>query len=165
MAGSKLKRQQDVEAEASDNESGVSSSQSASHSGSEHEVASDDNEEGFAAEERPLKRRRTSGSPTLSLPSDDEEDTKEPEPRPVPLFQAASRIKKKAETSQPTIARHEQEDEPISATDALEAGLRSNNASTFASLGLAPWLVKSLSAMAITRPTAIQKSCIPEVLK
>ncbi|KAF2834687.1 ATP-dependent RNA helicase DBP8 [Patellaria atrata CBS 101060] len=36
---------------------------------------------------------------------------------------------------------------------------------SFASIGVAPWLIASLSAMAIKRPTGIQKSCIPEILK
>ncbi|KAF8866035.1 DEAD-domain-containing protein [Acephala macrosclerotiorum] len=36
---------------------------------------------------------------------------------------------------------------------------------TFASLTVKPWLVKSLEAMAIKRPTGIQKGCIPEILK
>lgn len=35
---------------------------------------------------------------------------------------------------------------------------------TFDSLGLKPWLVNSLSSMAIRRPTGIQKGCIPEIL-
>ncbi|KAF3932898.1 hypothetical protein ABW19_dt0209189 [Dactylella cylindrospora] len=35
----------------------------------------------------------------------------------------------------------------------------------FASLGVKPWLVTSLGAMAIKRPTPIQASCIPEILK
>ena len=36
--------------------------------------------------------------------------------------------------------------------------------SSFASLEVSPWLVVSLAAMAIRRPTAIQKGCIPEIL-
>jgi ATP-dependent RNA helicase DDX49/DBP8 len=36
---------------------------------------------------------------------------------------------------------------------------------TFASLNVKPWLVQSLNAMAIKRPTGIQKGCIPEILK
>ncbi|KAG7807591.1 hypothetical protein KL921_004349 [Ogataea angusta] len=37
--------------------------------------------------------------------------------------------------------------------------------SDFASLGLPRWLVESLQAMKITRPTNIQAACIPEILK
>jgi ATP-dependent RNA helicase DDX49/DBP8 len=36
---------------------------------------------------------------------------------------------------------------------------------SFASLDVKPWLVASLSNMAIKRPTGIQKGCIPEILK
>lgn len=35
----------------------------------------------------------------------------------------------------------------------------------FSSLGVKPWLVRSLSSMAIHKPTNIQKKCIPEILK
>lgn len=36
---------------------------------------------------------------------------------------------------------------------------------SFATLGVAPWLVASLSAMQIKRPTIIQAGCIPEIIK
>ncbi|KAL9118222.1 MAG: hypothetical protein Q9187_005236 [Circinaria calcarea] len=36
--------------------------------------------------------------------------------------------------------------------------------SSFATLSVAPWLIASLAAMAIQRPTAIQKGCIPDIL-
>jgi len=36
---------------------------------------------------------------------------------------------------------------------------------SFESLDVAPWLVRSLTAMAIQHPTEIQKACIPEILK
>jgi ATP-dependent RNA helicase DDX49/DBP8 len=36
---------------------------------------------------------------------------------------------------------------------------------TFAALDVKPWLVGSLGAMAIKRPTGIQKHCIPEILQ
>ncbi|KAI9876697.1 MAG: putative RNA helicase [Pleopsidium flavum] len=36
---------------------------------------------------------------------------------------------------------------------------------SFASLDVKPWLVASLSTMAITRPTVIQKGCIPKILE
>ncbi|KAG0648450.1 ATP-dependent RNA helicase dbp8 [Hyphodiscus hymeniophilus] len=36
---------------------------------------------------------------------------------------------------------------------------------TFSALDVKPWLVGSLGAMAIKRPTGIQKGCIPEILK
>lgn len=36
---------------------------------------------------------------------------------------------------------------------------------SFASLDVAPWLIASLAAMEIKRPTAIQKGCIPKILE
>lgn len=36
---------------------------------------------------------------------------------------------------------------------------------SFASLKVAPWIIASLSAMSIFRPTAIQKGCIPKILE
>lgn len=36
---------------------------------------------------------------------------------------------------------------------------------TFSELNVDAWLVASLSAMAITKPTPIQRGCIPEILK
>lgn len=37
--------------------------------------------------------------------------------------------------------------------------------SSFEALTVSPWLIKSLSAMQINRPTPIQRACIPEILK
>lgn len=36
---------------------------------------------------------------------------------------------------------------------------------SFASLNVSPWLIASLAAMEIKKPTGIQKECIPEILK
>lgn len=36
---------------------------------------------------------------------------------------------------------------------------------SFASIDVAPWLVASLASMEIKKPTGIQASCIPEILK
>ncbi|KAL9135336.1 MAG: hypothetical protein Q9175_003477 [Cornicularia normoerica] len=36
---------------------------------------------------------------------------------------------------------------------------------SFATLGVAPWLIASLAAMEIKRPTGIQKGCIPKILE
>ncbi|CCH59611.1 hypothetical protein TBLA_0B07950 [Henningerozyma blattae CBS 6284] len=41
----------------------------------------------------------------------------------------------------------------------------SNSITNFENLGLSRWLVESLKSMKITTPTAIQKHCIPEILK
>lgn len=42
---------------------------------------------------------------------------------------------------------------------------RSKPITSFASLNVQPWLVASLAAMAITRPTPIQRECIPRILE
>ncbi|KAL9619285.1 MAG: hypothetical protein Q9160_006050 [Pyrenula sp. 1 TL-2023] len=36
--------------------------------------------------------------------------------------------------------------------------------STFDLIGVAPWLIRSLEAMGVKRPTEVQRSCIPEIL-
>ncbi|KAN0070531.1 P-loop containing nucleoside triphosphate hydrolase protein [Elaphomyces granulatus] len=53
---------------------------------------------------------------------------------------------------------------PVMSKDALDLGLQTTD-SGFELLNVNPWLVNSLSAMAIRRPTAIQRACIPEILK
>ncbi|OJD10768.1 ATP-dependent RNA helicase DBP8 [Emergomyces pasteurianus Ep9510] len=103
---------------------------------------------------RPSKRRRLSSSAQAA-------------PVQQSLYPTISRIKRKP----PEIENDSEKNEnattyvdPITAKDAL-AATPPPDSSSFASLGLAPWLVGSLSAMAIKRPTAIQKACIPEILK
>jgi ATP-dependent RNA helicase DDX49/DBP8 len=79
-------------------------------------------------------------------------------PAPLP---ALSRIKKNAVGDKDKAAGTE---DPITSRDALDLGFQATNF-TFASLDVARWLVGSLSAMAIRRPTAIQRTCIPAILK
>jgi ATP-dependent RNA helicase DDX49/DBP8 len=100
--------------------------------------------------DRAPKRRRLSES--------EEEDDEYVAPAPLPTV---SRIKKKDETKKPEAT---EEEDPITIRDALEIGLRAEE-STFGALSVSPWLVGSLTTMAIRRPTAIQKACIPEILK
>ncbi|KAJ5625803.1 RNA helicase [Penicillium lagena] len=100
-------------------------------------------------QDRAPKRRR------LSESSDDSYTA----PAPLPTL---SRIKKK--DTNPKKPEPTEDEDPVTIRDALEIGLRSEE-STFSSLDVAPWLVGSLTTMAIRRPTAIQKACIPEILK
>lgn len=102
-------------------------------------------------EDRAPKRRRLSES--------DEDDAEYVAPAPLPTV---SRIKKKDETAKK--AEPTEEEDPVTIRDALEIGLRAEE-STFGALNVSPWLVGSLTTMAIRRPTAIQKACIPEILK
>ncbi|EKV07293.1 ATP dependent RNA helicase (Dbp8), putative [Penicillium digitatum] len=99
-------------------------------------------------DDRAPKRRRLSESSNDSYVA----------PAPLPTL---SRIKKKGEVEAEPESK---EEEPVLISDAIELGKKSG-LSTFAELDVAPWLVSSLTAMAIKRPTAIQKACIPEILK
>lgn len=87
--------------------------------------------------------------------SDDDEELK----AAVAMIKAPSRIKKtstQAAADNDTPGVHRAHNPILTATDA---------SATFADLQVRPWLVQSLSNMAIRRPTAIQKGCIPEILK
>jgi ATP-dependent RNA helicase DDX49/DBP8 len=117
---------------------------------SENSYSSDHSEESqHDVQDRAPKRRRLSES---------ESDDEYVAPAPLPTL---SRIKKKDDTVKPSPT---DEEEPVTIADALEIGLRSEE-STFGALKVSPWLVGSLTTMAIRRPTAIQKACIPEILK
>ncbi|RJE21988.1 hypothetical protein PHISCL_05692, partial [Aspergillus sclerotialis] len=98
---------------------------------------------------RAPKRRRLSESSTDSYVA----------PAPLPTV---SRIKKAAPKEQKPESK--EKEDPVLIKDALEIGLQ-NAESSFTALNVAPWLVGSLTTMAIRKPTAIQRACIPEVLK
>lgn len=104
--------------------------------------------------ERPLKRRRISDISDIS-------DNRVGSRAVLPTL---TRIKKKTAQDQPPTSQRAGETEPVTAKDALAMGVNAST-STFGTLGLSPWLVGSLSAMAIKRPTQIQRACIPEILK
>lgn len=112
----------------------------------------------------PRKRRRT--SPEAVLESDDDEEA-ESEPahgaKVMPSFSAPSRIKrgptekgKPGLPGKPGEQLHNPPAKVLAPTDP---------STSFESLNLRPWLVRSLANMAIKRPTGIQKGCIPEILK
>lgn len=98
---------------------------------------------------RPPKRRRLSDSSNDSYTA----------PAPLPTV---SRIKKVTPKDRKPAA--EEKEDPVLIRDALEIGLQ-NAESSFTSLNVAPWLVGSLTTMAVRKPTAIQKACIPEIIK
>ncbi|EEQ84082.1 putative RNA helicase [Blastomyces dermatitidis] len=139
------------------------------HSPTADDSSSEDNGVEIPELARPSKRRRVSSSSSSS--SSSPEAAKPPPPATQqPLFPTISRIKKKpTEPGNNTTGRNNGNTiitaDPITAKDALAAAAPSDGSSSFASLGLAPWLVGSLSVMAIKRPTAIQKACIPEIIK
>jgi ATP-dependent RNA helicase DDX49/DBP8 len=88
---------------------------------------------------RPPKRRRVSSSDYSAIPRD---------ARIAPSRIPAHKTR--------TLDQAVPSRMPASSTAALET--------SFESLKVSPWLIKSLSALAIKRPTAIQKACIPEIL-
>ena len=124
---------------------------------------------------RASKRRRLSDSSTSSFSSSSnypeqsnndldtgsEADVNVAAPKPLPSL---SRIRKKGTLNNKGLTSTSASQNPVSIGEALEIGLQSAE-STFSAMGVAPWLVGSLSNMAIRRPTAIQKECIPEILR
>lgn len=112
----------------------------------------------------PRKRRRT--SPEAVLESDDGEES-DSEPvggaKAMLSFSAPSRIKRgPVEKGKPGVP--EKPGEQLHNPPAQVLAPTDPNTS-FESLNLRPWLVRSLANMAIKRPTGIQKGCIPEILK
>ncbi|KAL4970086.1 ATP-dependent RNA helicase DBP8 [Aspergillus stella-maris] len=100
---------------------------------------------------RAPKRRRLSESSNDSY-------TAAPAPLPLPSL---SRIKKKG--SAPPAPAAQDNENPVLIKDALEIGLNAEE-SSFKKLDVAPWLIGSLTTMAVRKPTAIQRACIPEIL-
>lgn len=88
----------------------------------------------------PSKRRRISIKDESSIP-------------PSSRFHAPSRIRNVSASTNPK-SKPLPGNVPTSFTN-----------TTFSTLNVAPWLVHSLSSMAIKNPTEIQRSCIPEILK
>jgi ATP-dependent RNA helicase DDX49/DBP8 len=94
------------------------------------------------------KRRKLS-------PSDEEDSGAEATPKSL-LTATISRIKAKQSGPQVTTKASTVPQNPI---------VPNKQALSFASIDVAPWLVASLASMEIKRPTGIQASCIPEILK
>ncbi|KAF2141866.1 uncharacterized protein K452DRAFT_271705 [Aplosporella prunicola CBS 121167] len=94
-------------------------------------------------------RKRRKLSPEAVSDDDDAEAPQPPKQMPASTS-TLSRVK----------AKKTQKETPASI---LSAQNYKENLS-FASLNVSPWLVASLSAMAIKKPTGIQKGCIPEIL-
>ncbi|KAK7733939.1 putative RNA helicase [Cytospora paraplurivora] len=137
--------------------------------GSDSEEGSENDSDGSGIDEddsdsldstAPRKRRRV--SPGLENDEDDDEDD-EPLPKAPVSFSAPSRIKKApaAGTVQTPKAEVNVPEGTTSGPTTTPVDLNT----TFESLQVKPWLVQSLSNMAIFRPTGIQKGCIPEILK
>lgn len=98
-------------------------------------------------------RKRRKISPVV-----DDEVEEENEPA-APAVLQPMRIRSRSQKGKET----KTEELPLPVTTSISAPI--DPQTTFASLGVKPWLVGSLSAMAIKRPTGIQKGCIPEIIK
>ncbi|PSN67928.1 DEAD-domain-containing protein [Corynespora cassiicola Philippines] len=99
------------------------------------------------------KRRKLS----VSNHEEDSESDSEPNPAPIIPVPTLSRIKAKQTEPVPSKASEKQ--------GSLASALAAKEQASFASLGVSPWLISSLSSMEIKKPTGIQKACIPEILK
>ncbi|KAF1832212.1 ATP-dependent RNA helicase-like protein dbp8, partial [Decorospora gaudefroyi] len=97
------------------------------------------------------RKRRKLSSPENEASSSASEST--PKPLPAPTL---SRIKAKQNRLPSTTT-------PSTLTQSTPVAVKEKL--SFASINVAPWLVASLAAMEIRRPTGIQASCIPEILK
>ena len=95
----------------------------------------------------PKKRRRLS-------PSSSENSGSE---RPPQISKTTSRIKRKPDL--PPSANPAEIQKPT-----ISNGKIVDSQASFATLDVAPWLIASLAAMEIKRPTGIQKGCIPKIL-
>jgi len=103
----------------------------------------------YAEDSRGAPRKRLK----LSSPESDESDGQPAKTQTLSTSRIKSRVKKAQNNGPPVI-----EESVISNGKVVDAK------SSFASLDVAPWLIASLAAMEILRPTAIQKGCIPEIL-
>lgn len=75
----------------------------------------------------------------------------------ISSYAAPSRIRKRSEAQDARSKRN--------GTEKSISKVVSTTDSTFDSLDVSPWLVHSLKSMAVTNPTEIQRTCIPEILK
>lgn len=126
-------------------------------------------QEQMRVQNRAPKRRRLSESDNDIMIGDanddngNDEEVKVSAPAPMPTL---SRIKRKDPNAQTKLPRNNNNnnENPELIRDAVEIGLQSAE-SSFKALNVVPWLIGSLTTMAIRKPTAIQRACIPEILQ
>lgn len=146
-----------------DSEPTISDEVESQSAGSRSDFDADSDSDSLDSTE-PRKRRRTSPEGVLESDDDDDDDA---EPgsgvKVIPSFSAPSRIRRgPAEQQRPDLPGNQGE-RLHSPPPKVLAPIDPNT--SFESLGVRPWLVRSLANMAIKRPTGIQKGCIPEILK
>lgn len=111
----------------------------------------------------PRKRRRLSPG----APSEDEAEDDEIPKASATFTSAPSRIKKRDAVGLkpvPPGPSSKATEAPAAVFGGVTTAPTDPN-TNFEALGVHPWLVQSLTNMAIRRPTGIQKGCIPEILK
>ena len=167
MAGKAAPEKRELR-ESSDDED--ASSNASTHSGSDNESGSESDSSsrsGFDSDSldstSSRKRRRISPAAELAELDDSSDDDVPAAPKiSVPSrIATTSRVKASSKSAAPPPTLEQLTGE-LPNTSVL-APVDPNT--TFDQLGLKPWLVGSLQAMAIRRPTGIQKGCIPEILK
>ncbi|KAL8727963.1 MAG: hypothetical protein Q9166_005728 [cf. Caloplaca sp. 2 TL-2023] len=120
------------------------SASSVSHASSSEHKSDQDFDENYSRKRRrlsPSDVNRSSSAADLTFPL------------------LTSRIKPRSKSVTTDLCPGELKEPAISNGKAVDASL------SFATLGAAPWLITSLANMAITRPTGIQKGCIPKILE
>ena len=122
-------------------------------------ISSSDPESRYAETGGGLSKKRRRLSATESEAAQESKRNSSPNPVAATIQTAvsASRIKPRAQQppSGTVVALEETE---------VNNGKIVDSKSSFATIDVAPWLIASLAAMAIRRPTAIQKACIPDIL-
>lgn len=115
--------------------------------------------------ERPTKRRRVSqDEPEVEFFSDSSED-EAARLAPAAPVENLSRIKSKKTPKTTSDGTGEGEEKNLESLPAsIQDVIDKDDVATFASIGVDPWLIASLSHMAIKWPTRIQKATIPQIL-
>ncbi|KAL2075941.1 hypothetical protein VTL71DRAFT_884 [Oculimacula yallundae] len=121
----------------------------------------DDNSDASSQSDSGSSSDESSGSDSDTLDNHDSRKRR----KVVPVEDDAPRIVAAAAPSRFKAKTKDQN--PVPETKAVESGISVplDQQTTFAALNVKPWLVGALEAMAIKRPTGIQKGCIPEILK
>jgi len=125
------------------------SSQSESSSSSDGSISNEDSSDNSGSESDSLDSQNSRKRRKTSMTVDSAPITSQ--------FSAPSRVK-----SAPT---PEQKIAALTKNASVGVSVPLDQQTSFEALNVKPWLVGALGAMAIKRPTGIQKLCIPEILK
>ncbi|KAK6851595.1 hypothetical protein PG995_011720 [Apiospora arundinis] len=161
MAPKLSKKEMDITSPSSDSDSDAESQVSigsAGEEGSDAELSGSDNDSDSLDSDTPRKKRKVS--------VDVEVDPVDDEPYHAGIISSIavpSRVGRKGAAPAPAPAAPALSNFDLEA-DTTPANVPLELDTSFESLGLRPWLIQSLSNMAIRRPTKIQKETIPQIL-